>query len=339
MPNGRWTVDNGRQGFNNSTMNRPKTLKTMRFLISAGLIVYLILTLDLDQILAHLRDIAPLPLVFASVMMFGMILTNSLRWKLILRAKGIELSLATSLYYLLMSVFFSSFLPTSIGGDVARVAAVAKNTGRSAEAFASVIVDRVLGFVVLLPIGLISVPFVARQLTEWRLILTVGIVTLVVFLGAYLLLLRPVVRQIARLLDPLLDLLAKFRARERLERAYEAIVSYRDCRRVLYTGVTLSVVSKFFWIGGCYLVARAFSMDLHIAALLLVVPVVELLRMVPISISGIGVREAAFVVMLRQFGIEDSVGFAFAVVVYTLFFGFAMLGGLLYGTRQFTART
>jgi uncharacterized protein (TIRG00374 family) len=320
-------------------MNRSAIFKTARFAISAGLIAYLVVKLDMDQIITHLRSIAPFPMVIAAAMIFGMILTNSLRWKLILRAKGIDLSLARSLYYSLISIFFSSFLPTSVGGDFARVLAVANSTRRPADAFASVIVDRLLGFVVLLPIGLLSIPFVAGQLTEWRLILTVGIVTLVIYLVAYLLLLRPVVRRISRLLDPLLGLLARFRARERLEKAYEAIVSYKDCRTVMRDGLVLSVVSKVFWIGGCYLVAKAFAMDLHFASLLLIVPVVELVRMIPISISGIGVREVAFVAMLRQFGIEDSMGFAFSVAVYVLFFGFAVLGGFLYGTRQFTSRT
>jgi hypothetical protein len=41
--------------------------------------------------------------------------------------------------------------------------------------------------------------------------------------------------------------------------------------------------------------------------------------------------------MLRQFGIQDGLGFAFAVVVYVIFFLFALLGGILYGTRQFSS--
>ena len=58
----------------------------------------------------------------------------------------------------------------------------------------------------------------------------------------------------------------------------------------------------------------------------------------PVSISGLGVREAAFVVMLRQFGVEDSLSFALSVVVYVIFFGWAVVGGVLYATRQFVSR-
>ncbi|MFH1313229.1 MAG: lysylphosphatidylglycerol synthase transmembrane domain-containing protein [Candidatus Eisenbacteria bacterium] len=321
-----------------TNMNRSVVFKAVRFTVSAGLILYLVIRLDPDRILTHLSGIAAFPLVVASVMIFGMIFINALRWKLILKAKGLDLSLAKSVYYSLISIFFSSFLPTSVGGDFVRVLSVSNETGRPADALASVLVDRLLGFLVLLPIGLISIPFVAGQLTEWRLVLGVGTITLAFYVGAYVLVLRPVVRRLARLLDPLLRLLARFRARERLEKTYVAIVSYRDCHGTIGVGLVLSVISKIFWIGACYMVGRALSIDLRFTALLLIVPVVELVRMIPISISGIGMREAAFVAMLRQFGIADSMGFTFSVIVYVLFFGFALIGGALYGTRQFLPR-
>jgi uncharacterized protein (TIRG00374 family) len=272
-------------------------------------------------------------------MIFGMIIGNSVRWKVILGAKGMDLPLARLVYYYLMGIFFSSFLPTSVGGDFARAIAVSGDTARRADAFASVIVERLMGFFVLLPVGLVSIPFVAGRLTEWRLVLTVGVITIATFAVVYIILLRPVARRLSRLLDPVLRLLGRFRARERLEKAYEAVVAYGDCKRAVFGGIGLSVLSRLAWICGCYFVGRAFSIDLGFTPLLLVVPVVELVRMIPISISGLGVREAAFVAMLRQFGIEDSMGFAFSVVVYVIFFGFALIGGVLYGTRQFVSRS
>jgi uncharacterized protein (TIRG00374 family) len=318
-------------------MNRSVAYKILRLAVSAGLIVYLIAKLDFAQVMDHVKGLDAIVLGLAAAMIFGMILLNSVRWAIVLRARGVTLSLVRLLYYYLMGIFFSSFLPTSVGGDFARMVAVSNKTGRKADAFASVVVERLLGFFVLLPVGLVSIPFVSDQLTEWRLVATVGVLTALVFLAAYLVLLRPVARRLSRLLDPLLNLLSRFRARQRLEKAYEAIVGYRGHRGALYAALALSVASRLSWIAGCYLVGRAFSLNLTFTALMLVVPVVELVRMIPISISGLGVREAAFVTMLRQFGIQDGLGFAFAVVVYLIFFLFALLGGILYGTRQFSS--
>jgi uncharacterized protein (TIRG00374 family) len=314
-------------------------LKIARLGISAGLIIYLVIKLDFHEIVGHLSTVRFLPLTAAVALEFGMVFANTIRWKVLLRARGIDMSLARLVYYYLMGLFFSSFLPTSIGGDVARVIAVSSETDRGADAFASVVVERLLGFFVLLPVGLASIPFVAGTLEDWKLILTVGIIATCGFAAVYIVLLRSVARRLSRLLTPLFSLLWRFRLRERLEKGYEAILSYRDSKGAVYGGLGISVASKVSWIFACYFVGKALELDIGFASLMLIVPVVELVRMLPISVSGIGVREAAFVAMLRQFGVEDSLGFAFAVVVYVIFFGFALVGGLLYGTRQFVSRS
>jgi uncharacterized membrane protein YbhN (UPF0104 family) len=216
---------------------------------------------------------------------------------------------------------------------------MAGETDRRADAFASVVVERLLGFFVLLPMGLLALPFAGEGITEWKLVGTVWIFAGLIFVGAYVVLLRPVARGLSRLLGPLLDLLARFKARERLESAYEAVVSYNCCCGAVFKGLGLSVLSKLCWVLGCFLIAKAFSLDVGFFALLLIVPIVELARLIPISVSGLGVREATFVALLGQFGVENSLAFAYSVAVYVVFTLFALIGGLLYGTRQFAKRT
>jgi hypothetical protein len=259
-----------------------------------------------------------------------MISTNSLRWKVLLRAKGIALSLPRLIYFYLVGIFFSAFLPTSVGGDFARIVGVASATGKRADAFASVVVERLMGFFVLIPIYLVTLPFVAGQLEDVRPLLIIGLIGLLIFLAAYLVLLRPVARRIGSLLEPIFNLFSRFRIRDKLEKAYEAIVTYRDYRGAVVSGFALSVCSRLLWVLGCYFVAKAFSLDVSFSTLLVVVPVVELARAIPISLSGIGVREAAFVALLGQFGVGENLAFAYGLVVYFVFFLFSIVGGILY---------
>ncbi len=311
-------------------MSKATAYKLLRLVVSAGIIIYLIMRLDVSEIGMHLKSLKVLPLLAAAAADFLMILANSVRWNVLLRAKGMLLSLPRLVHYYVVSIFFSSFLPTSVGGDFARIVGVASSTGRRADAFASVVVERLMGFFVLIPICLISIPFVAGRLEDVRPLLIIGFVGLFIFALAFILLLRPVARRLSRLLDPLLNLFPKFRLRERLEKAYEAIVSYRNCRGAVLQGFALSVVSRLLWVLGCYFVARAFSLDVAFTTLLVVAPVVELARAIPISLSGIGVREAAFVALLAQFGVGENLAFAYGLVVYFVFFLFSIIGGILY---------
>ena len=103
-------------------------------------------------------------------------------------------------------------------------------------------------------------------------------------------------------------------------------------------GMILSILSRLLWIYGCFLVARAFSLDIGFMPLLLIVPIVEIARMIPVSLSGLGVREAAFVFMLSQFGVDEGLGLAYALVVYAVFTALALVGGLLYGGAQLASK-
>jgi uncharacterized membrane protein YbhN (UPF0104 family) len=182
-------------------------------------------------------------------------------------------------------------------------------------------------------------PFVGDRLSSPDTVIRVWVLATAVFACAYVVLLRPVARRLSAMLGPLLNLLERFKARERLERTYNAIVSYNCCRGAVYQGLALSVVSRLLWMYGCLLIARAFSLDIGFMPILLIVPIVELARMIPISISGLGVREAAFVFMLGQFGVDEGLGLAYAVVVYAVFTALALVGGLLYGVSQLARKS
>jgi uncharacterized protein (TIRG00374 family) len=307
--------------------------------VGFGLIVFLVTRQDLQEIGGHFRRLHVLPILLAGIMDFLMVVVNSIRWRILLAAKGIKVPQSRLLYYYLVGNFFSAALPTSVGGDFVRIVGIGGETGRRAEVFGSVVVDRLLGFAALLPLGLLSMPFVGKDLTKWDEVLRLWAIAALLFAFAYLMMLRPVARRLISILSPLLDLFERFKARDRLERAYKAIVSYQESRKAVSQGMILSVLSRLLWIYGCFLVARAFSLDIGLVPLLLIVPIVELARMIPVSLSGLGVREAAFVFMLSQFGVDEGLGLAYALVVYAVFTALALVGGLLYGGAQLVRRS
>lgn len=314
---------------------KPKTIfKSLRLVVSVGLIVFLLARLDVAKIVSHLKGLALVPLLIAAGLDLAMILVQAWRWSILLRARNVTIGFAKLVYYYFVSIFFSAFLPTSVGGDFARIVAVSTATTRRADAVASIVVERIMGFFVLLPVSLLALPFVAGRLKEWRLVLTAEALGVLVVVGFLVLLVRPVARTFSRVLEPVFGLLKRFQARDRLERVYASILIYRDAKGAIAAGIALSVFSRLLWVAACYFICKAFSIKLGIAVLLVVVPIVELVRMIPVSVSGVGVREAAFVAMLRQFGIEDSLAFSFGAMVYLVFFLYAVIGGVLYGVRS-----
>ena len=91
------------------------------------------------------------PLLIAGVLTFGMCLfVVSVRWKVLLAAQGLELSLGRALELYFIGHFFNSFLLGATGGDIVKAYYAARETHhKKAEAVATMLMDRIMGLLAL----------------------------------------------------------------------------------------------------------------------------------------------------------------------------------------------
>lgn len=66
------------------------------------------------------------------------------RWHLLVKALDLTLSFRDAIRYGLVGIFFNTFLPGSVGGDIVKAAALARTQNRRTAAVATVIMDRVI---------------------------------------------------------------------------------------------------------------------------------------------------------------------------------------------------
>src|SRR3954469_14897042 len=84
------------------------------------------------------------------------IVLSALRWRAVLSALGQDAKLRHLLSYTLAGLFVSNVLPTTIGGDVLRVSRLSKENGETTTSFASVVLERLTGWLVLPVITLVG---------------------------------------------------------------------------------------------------------------------------------------------------------------------------------------
>ncbi len=79
-----------------------------------------------------------------------------LRWYFLLRGSGVNLPFRQSLEITFVGLFTSNFLPTTVGGDIIRLAAASKLTNQPVQIAGSLVMDRlmgILGMVLVSPLG------------------------------------------------------------------------------------------------------------------------------------------------------------------------------------------
>jgi uncharacterized membrane protein YbhN (UPF0104 family) len=79
-----------------------------------------------------------------AIFLVGLVLTF-LRWHLLVRAQGLSFRVFDAVRLGLVGFFYNTFLPGSVGGDVVKAYAMAKEQNRRTVAVATVIMDRVIG--------------------------------------------------------------------------------------------------------------------------------------------------------------------------------------------------
>lgn len=277
-------------------------LVAIKIAVSATLLTVLLRRADLRRIAEGLRG-ADLSWVLAALILYIIMLAVSAwRWQRLLAAQRVKLTLSCLLESLLVATFFNNFLPSNVGGDVVRIADTAKPAGSKTTATTVVLLDRGVGL-----LGLFLVAAVGATVSRWSAA-EPGPVGATTLWGG---LLAGTVVSIPVLLAPrILHVLAGPIRRvhpewidERLDRLTTALTRFRESPATVIATFGGAIVVQALLVFFYYALAKSLSIPIGLPHLALLVPVSFLVQMLPISINGLGVREATFGLYFRQLGL------------------------------------
>ena len=138
-------------------MTKSRVGDLLKLVVAIGLLVWLVLRLpDPAALWWQIVHAHKLLLVLGAACYTLAVAVSALKWRVLLHAAGIVLPPGRLLSFQWMAEFFNNFLPAQVGGDVMRGYAVAADTKRTADAAASVIIDRFIGLMVFMPLYLLK---------------------------------------------------------------------------------------------------------------------------------------------------------------------------------------
>ena len=240
----------------------------------------------------------PAGFVFVIAVCFVSLVVSCVKWKSILKKSCIDLPVYVLVAYYLVGYYFNNFLPTSIGGDGVRILLLGKRVSSLSIVAVSVFVERVTGFLAVdeeYSLGL--------DYSSW-IVLVLGFVVL---FFAFVL-----VKRIRNVLTGLFDFVKK-----------SSVLDF------VFWGF-LSVLFQLLVVLVYYFSGIALSIDISIQTLLFVVPLVSLATLIPVSLNGLGLREASFAYLLSFSGVEPENAISMSLFVYFVSIIFSALGGFIF---------
>jgi hypothetical protein len=296
----------------------------LRITLSVGMLAVLVWrvpSFDLSEVIPEMSVHTVFWLVASMALTLTAVVLSALRWQKVLEALELHAGLRQLLSHYLAGQFVSNVLPTTIGGDVLRVSRLSRETGESPSSFASVVLERLTGWLVL-PIisvaGFLVNPPLQHLGTATRVALGLAFATLV----ALVVLLVAVANQ---------RIGGRFAAREGWRRFAGAVHLGVDHLRHHPAAAANVLVVGFLYQFALVLAAVAAAQALGLkaaglTALIAFFPAVAIAQVLPIGISGLGIREGAFVLFLTPLGVATEEAIALGLLLYLLNLGVSLLG-------------
>ncbi|GAC1479219.1 MAG: lysylphosphatidylglycerol synthase transmembrane domain-containing protein [Acidimicrobiales bacterium] len=254
------------------------------------------------------------------------IVLSAYRWQRVLAAMELPAKLGPLLNAYLASQFVSNFLPSTIGGDALRVTRLSAfsrdgtTTNGAPAAFASVVLDRMSGWLIL-PLlclaGLLINPTLLHLGRSSRAALAISVVTLVALVAVV------IAAGSSRLGGRLAGHDGWLRFLGAVHLGLARIVRRPGAAAQV---IVASAVYQLAIVGAGILAARAIGINIGPTALLAFIPAVAIVQVLPVSVGGLGVREGAFALFLQPLGVPAGQAIALGLAMYAMHLIASLLG-------------
>ena len=256
-----------------------------------------------------------------------------IRWQLFLKMLHLQVPLAETTRLFFIGAFFNQFLPGTTGGDVVRVLYLMKEHPEHRTAgFLSVAVDRLLAMLVLVAMGLAfawgRAEWFAQSLTVGNTMKIFAIILFVMALGlaaSFVLTKRHLVERLPTGM-PFREAIVK------LSTLWQLCIENRR-EALLGAFYTIPMLVTFF--AAFYFVARAFTPKVDFLDMMSIMPLVTAVSSLPISLNGIGVREALLDELLHELcGVAKGTGMLVSITGMVVYLIWGLPGGWFYLSRR-----
>jgi uncharacterized membrane protein YbhN (UPF0104 family) len=304
-----------------------------KIVVSIALLAFLFSKIDTARLWVSAKK-ASLPWLVAALGVQAVnLIASTWRWRLLLDAQDVKLKSRTLLGSYLVATFFNNFLPSNVGGDVIRIRDTAGATRSKTLATTIVLVDRALGLMALVLISAVGATAAARYYGSgaspiwpswlWAFFLVAAAIT------------APVVyapEGFGRLLQPLTVVHPEW-VGGRIDKLTEALSRFRERPSALAGCFSGAIFVQGLMVVFYLAVVYALKIPITASELAVIVPISLVVQMLPVSVNGLGLREATFSFYFTRLGLPIESAVLLSLMGAAVLLVFSLSGAAVYVSR------
>jgi uncharacterized protein (TIRG00374 family) len=259
------------------------------------------------------------------------IVMKSFKWKLIVSTLKKEISLSLSIRAFLIGFSFSVLTPAKLG-DFVRAFYIRDEQCNLGKALSSVVTDRLIDIVTLFSIAFVGI--LVFSFVFHKEILSASLLFILAVAIASAVYIVTNKQLLTRLLRPFFNIFIPHHHKKTVSEYYHDFFSglsvFFQNKKIFFLVIIVGLVSWFPPIVYAWLLALSLGIGVELTFFVLVIPIISLLDLLPISISGIGTRDAALIFLFGLQGIPPESAVAFSLLYLFMSYWLVALIGALF---------
>lgn len=295
-------------------MNKKK-IKALLQILGPLIFIYILFQIDYQLLFQEVKLLKWPLLFFSLLLMILEIVIRSLRWQVLLSALNIAITKIESISLYWLGVFIGIITPGRIG-EVIKIYFL-KSRGYSAfRSLFSVILDRIVDIVVLLCLGFLAAFFFLRQISFYVAIIGAVLILGIVFV---FMLINPdsfLHKLFGKIIQKIIPVNFNDYNRFTFKKFWQGIKGLK--KKEVFGFIIYLVIGWLLYFFSRYVVAGAMGLDLSFLDIAIVSVLSAVVSILPISIAGIGTREATIIYVFGLFGINKEAAVLFSLLIFTV---------------------
>ena len=302
-----------------------KVFNIIKIFISCAFLLLIINQMDFLKITGLLKKVNIKIVIFSLFFIILIQFLLALRWRILLICKNIRIPFKSIIGLQFLGLFFTTVLPTTVGGDIFKIWRFKNRFGKGTEGLTSIFVGRVIGVLSLLIFFAFIIVFNFKYIRNFEINLLLPLLMILIsgifFIAFWKSLLR---FKIA------VKILKKFNLEAKVLEFQKSFSEYKVHQFSLFISFFISLAVLFLTIGYNFFVARSLSLEVTFQSFLLFIPLIFLLTLLPFTINGWGIREGAYIFFFSKAGLMKEEALAIDIMVIFLILLLSLPGGVIY---------
>lgn len=298
-------------------------------LIGVLIFIYLIYRIGLNEIINAFSFTKPIFFFASFILIILVVLIQAYKWNNILKLQNYQIPFLTILKIQAISIFYGFITPAKAGALI-RINYLKQITKDSlVKCSSSTIIERIMDTGIVLFLAFLGLIFFMGTVTNQIYTFSIIFIAFLIISGIFLK---------KKHTKNLLKFFHKFflprKYKEKAKHYFHEFYSNFPRRRDLIWPTFLTFISWILCYTISYFIALSLGIDLPYHYVLLLFPISTIAGMLPISPSGLGVREATLIGLLASYGILAEQVIALSLLSIVVSGIFPALAGFIFSLKK-----